>query len=84
MEASYDILGSSDAQLNKSDVSEDPSSEEETEPVNGEEVRKEVKGFLKRQTVQTFVSGLGFLIAVVGIWGDGVAQVFQRELVIVA
>ncbi|KAK5658249.1 hypothetical protein OQA88_2224 [Cercophora sp. LCS_1] len=77
MEASYEVLGSgSDAH---SDGAASASGEEldaiEEESVNGEEVRAKVEAFLKKQIVQSTVTGLGFLLAVVGIWGDAVAPV---------
>lgn len=75
MEMSYDVIGAeshSDATL---DSASDRSIEEDTpassDSVNGEEVRGEVEWFLKKQTVSTAVSGLAFVMAVVGIWGDG-------------
>lgn len=77
MEASYEVLGSgSDAH---SDGAGSASGEDldaiEEESVNGEEVRAKVEAFLKKQIVQSTVTGLGFLLAVVGVWGDGVAPV---------
>ncbi|OIW31613.1 hypothetical protein CONLIGDRAFT_592371 [Coniochaeta ligniaria NRRL 30616] len=88
MEASYEVLGSSSSALSDEGTAsasgEDIEAEEEAaQEVNGEEVRTEVEGFLKKQMVQTAISGLGFLMAVVGIWGDGVAQVFQNEVVVI-
>lgn len=77
MEASYEVLGTgADAH---SDGAGSASGEEldaiEEESVNGEEVRVKVEAFLKKQMVQSAVTGLGFLLAVVGVWGDGVAPV---------
>ena len=89
MEASYEVLGSSStsAHSDEGTVSgeevEAVEEEEVARDFNGEEVRTEVEGFLKKQMVQTALSGLGFLMAVVGIWGDGVAQVFQNEVVVI-
>lgn len=88
MEASYEVLGSSSSahsdEGTASASGEDVETEEETtQDINGEEIRTEVEGFLKKQMVQTAISGLGFLMAVVGIWGDGVAQVFQNDVVLV-
>ncbi|GAB1318621.1 Autophagy-related protein 33 [Madurella fahalii] len=81
MEASYEVLGSgSDAH------SEGAASGEEVEgdeaDVNGEEVRVEVEAFLKKQIVRSAVAGLGFLLSVVGVWGDGVAPVYGQAVVI--
>jgi len=80
MEASYEVL-TSDAH------SEGTSGEEletEEEGVNGEEVRARVATFLKKQMVHTAVTGAGFLLAVVGIWGDGVVPVYGQTVVISA
>lgn len=68
MEASYEVLGSggSDAHSEGTDVG---GAEEEV--VNGEEVRARVQMFLKKQVLQTAVTAVGFVVAVVGIWGDG-------------
>ncbi|KAK7741725.1 hypothetical protein SLS53_004786 [Cytospora paraplurivora] len=81
MEASYDVIGSdvhSEATL---DSASDRSVEEEQVAtdgsVNGEEVRGEVEAFLKKQVVSTATAGLGFLLAVVGIWGDGAGTVVK-------
>lgn len=67
MEASYDALGDvhSEGEL---------ASEEELEDVNGEEVRASVEGAAKAYVVRTGIAALGFIMAVVGIWGDGVPQ----------
>lgn len=85
MEASYEVLGSSSsAHSDEGTISgEDIETEEAAREINGEEVRTEVEGFLKKQAVQTAISGLGFLMAVVGIWGDGVSQVFQNDVVVI-
>lgn len=89
MEMSYDVIGSdahSEATLDSaSDQSiEDDTNTTPTSPdnVNGEEVRGEVEGFLKKQAVSTAVAGLGFVMAVVGIWGDAAATTVD-ELVVV-
>lgn len=39
--------------------------------VNGEKVESEMARERKVQLVRTVVSGAGFLMGVVGIWGDG-------------
>ncbi|KAI9676186.1 MAG: hypothetical protein M1817_000931 [Caeruleum heppii] len=39
-------------------------------PVNGEEVRNAMEGFQVGQMAWAGVSGLGFVMSVVGIWGD--------------
>ncbi|KAI9793680.1 MAG: hypothetical protein M1816_007575 [Peltula sp. TS41687] len=40
-------------------------------PTNGEEVRKNMEQFRLAQGVRAGIAGLGFLMSVVGIWGDG-------------
>jgi autophagy-related protein 33 len=40
-------------------------------PVNGEEVRSGMEEFKLAQAVRAGVSGLGFLMSVIGLWGDG-------------
>lgn len=39
--------------------------------VNGEKVEMEMARERKVQLVRTVVSGVGFMMGVVGIWGDG-------------
>lgn len=69
MDASYEVLGASDRD------SDCAVSEEETdEDVNGEEVREQMEGFMKRQIATTVLAGLGFAMSVVGIWGDGASD----------
>jgi len=66
MEASYEVLG---------DVpSEEAASDEDVEDFNGEEVRAEAEGVARGFAVRTGLAALGFAMAVVGIWGDGVPQ----------
>lgn len=72
MEASYEVLGS-DAHSEGTDVGG------EEEVVNGEEVRARVQMFLKKQVVQTAVTAVGFVVAVVGIWGDGLQGGYVRR-----
>lgn len=43
----------------------------EVEGVNGEVVRDGMEVWRGRQVVRTAVWGVGWLMAVVGIWGDG-------------
>lgn len=47
------------------------SSEGREEQVNGEKVEMEMGREKKVQSVRTFIAGLGFMMGVVGIWGDG-------------
>ncbi len=42
-------------------------------------MRSEVEGFLKKQMVQTVLTGFGFLLSVGGIWGDGVTSRAYRR-----
>lgn len=65
MEASYEVLG---------DVHSEPASEEDPEEpvaVNGEDVRVHLNGLSRGYAAQAGLAGLGFAMAVVGIWGDG-------------
>lgn len=79
MEMSYDMIGSTDAHGEAAlDSASDRSAEDAGEPavetttttVNGEEVRGEVEAFLKKQVASTALAGLGFAMAIVGLWGD--------------
>ena len=45
--------------------------EDEEGEVNGEQVEKEARRQQFVEFVRTGVSGLGFVMGVVGIWGDG-------------
>ncbi|KAI3548641.1 hypothetical protein CSPX01_03070 [Colletotrichum filicis] len=86
MEASYEVLGdthSDGAGSASGDESSAAAAEAEEEALNGEEVRGEVDGFRKTQLVQSAVASVGFLLSVIGIWGDGAIQVFKTETVIV-
>ena len=86
MEASYEVVGgtSSDSHSDGA-ASEDLERDDEaaTASLNGEEVRGEVEYFLRRQVAQTAVAGAAFVMAIVGIWGDGAAQVFRSETFVV-
>ncbi|KAI1208875.1 uncharacterized protein F4807DRAFT_429805 [Annulohypoxylon truncatum] len=70
MEASYELLGEA-----HSDEDTSANGEEFEEDYNGEEVRSEVEFFVRNKLIQTAVSGIGFLMAVTGIWGDGLPPV---------
>ncbi|KAF6839931.1 hypothetical protein CPLU01_01528 [Colletotrichum plurivorum] len=85
MEASYEVLGDShsDAATSDSEAAAAAAAEEEEEILNGEEVRGEVEGFKRTQIVQTAIASVGFLMSVIGIWGDGAIHVFQTQTVIV-
>lgn len=74
MDASYEVLG------HDSNSEATMSGEEMEEEVNGEEVRQQMEGFKLSQIVRTAVAGLGFAMSVVGIWGDGAADVVIVEM----
>ncbi|TVY28933.1 hypothetical protein LHYA1_G001708 [Lachnellula hyalina] len=75
MDASYEVLGASDR-----DSEGTASGEETDEDVNGEDVREQMEGFMKRQIATTVLAGLGFAMSVVGIWGDGAADLVVIEM----
>ena len=80
MEASYEVLGTgSDAH---SEASNGEEVEAEERDVNGEEVRADVEVFLKKQIVRSTLTGLGFLLSIVGIWGDGVSPIYGQAVVV--
>lgn len=79
MEASYEVLGDSHSDAGSAGAS----SEELDEEINGEEVRSEVELFVKNQLVQAAVAGVGFMMAVVGIWGDGVYDLVGSETLVI-
>lgn len=74
MDASYEVLGhdaNSEGTL---------SGEEAEDEVNGEEVRQQMEGFMTSQIVRTVVAGLGFAVSLIGLWGDGAADVVIIEM----
>ncbi|KAF9870039.1 hypothetical protein CkaCkLH20_12519 [Colletotrichum karsti] len=84
MEASYEVLGDSHSDAaSEGESAAAAAAAEEERALNGEEVRGEVESFRKTQIVQTAIASVGFLMSVIGIWGDGAIQVFQTETVIV-
>ena len=44
---------------------------DEVEEVNGEQVEKKARDQQYIEFVRTGVSGVGFIMGVVGLWGDG-------------
>ncbi|KAK0718046.1 hypothetical protein B0T26DRAFT_676265 [Lasiosphaeria miniovina] len=84
MEASYEVLhaASDEAASEEGTTGSDDAAEADDETLNGEEVRVKVEAFLKKQMVQTTVAGLAFAMAVVGIWGDGVATLYKEAFII--
>lgn len=82
MEASYEVLGAGGSDVHsEGSVGEEADSEDVAE-VNGEEVRAEVEDFLKKQLVRGALAGLGFVLSVVGIWGDGVVPAYEQAVVL--
>jgi autophagy-related protein 33 len=75
MDASYEVLGVSDRESEGT-----ASGEEIEEDVNGEEVRKQMEGFMMTQVVRTVFAGIGFLMSIIGIWGDGAADLVIIEM----
>lgn len=84
MEASYEMLGADAHSEGSVEASGEELEGEESGAVNGEEVRAEVETFLKKQIVRSAFAGLGFLLSVVGIWGDGADVVYGPTVVIEA
>lgn len=88
---SYDVIGSDAHSEATLDSASDGGAEEENAAaaadgsgsVNGEEVRGEVESFLKKQVVSASVAGLGFIMAIVGIWGDGAASYVETVVNVV-
>jgi autophagy-related protein 33 len=76
MDASYEVL----AAVGDKDSEGTVSGEETEEEVNGEEVREQMEGFMMTQIVRTAVAGIGFAMSVVGIWGDGAADLVIIEM----
>ncbi|KAI1481664.1 hypothetical protein K445DRAFT_315130 [Daldinia sp. EC12] len=74
MDASYEDLGGSHSD-------ENASGEEAEEDFNGEEIRSEVVFAARNQLVQTVLAGVGFAMAVVGIWGDGALGVSETLVI---
>jgi len=73
MDASYEVLGASDRES-------EASGEDVDDDVNGEEVREEMEGFMWTQVIRTCIAGVGFAMSVVGIWGDGAADMVIIEM----
>lgn len=76
MDASYEVLGATSDR----DSEGTASGEEMEEDVNGEEVREQMEGFMMTQIVRMAVAGIGFAMSVVGIWGDGAADLVIIEM----
>lgn len=80
MEASYEDLGSETANDLAAGVDAEVAALDEE--VNGEEVRTEVTLFKRNQLVQGAVASVGFIVAVIGIWGDGAYTRASETLII--
>lgn len=78
MEASYEVLGDVHSEGTGSASGE----EVDEEHLNGEEVRGDVEAYLKTTVVQTAVASVGFLMAIIGIWGDGVPALYASETIV--
>jgi autophagy-related protein 33 len=76
MDSSYEVLGASDRD-SEGTLS---GNEEAEEDVNGEEIRERMEGFMMGQVVRTAVAGVAFVMSVVGIWGDGAADLVIIEM----
>jgi len=74
MDASYEVLG------HDSHSEGTQSGEEMDDEVNGEEVREQMEGFMTSQITRTAIAGLAFAMSVIGIWGDGAADVVVIEM----
>ncbi|GFP53805.1 hypothetical protein ACSS6W_001414 [Trichoderma asperelloides] len=64
MEASYEVLGDSHSEG-------DLPSESELEDINGEEVRANIDGAARAYLARTGFAAAGFVLSVIGLWGDG-------------
>lgn len=80
MEASYEDLGREDDHEADSSPTEEYLDEE---LVNGEDVRAALHAFTKAHVAQTAVAAFGFMMAVVGLWGDGVDKIVGSEAVLI-
>lgn len=64
MEASYEVLGDTPSEEEIDEVVED-------EGINGEKLRSDMVGFANVEKIRGGISAFGFLLACVGLWGDG-------------
>ena len=72
IDASYEVLSTSGG---VSDRDSEGSEVDVEEDVNGEEVRQGVERLVVGSAVKALLSGIGFAMAVIGIWGDGVSGI---------
>ncbi|OTB06638.1 hypothetical protein M426DRAFT_318693 [Hypoxylon sp. CI-4A] len=75
MDASYEDLGGGASSSHSDEEVEGG------EDYNGEEVRSEVEFFVRNQLIQTALAGVGFAMAVIGIWGDGALGVSETLVI---
>lgn len=66
MESSYEVLG---------DIHSETASEEEIDDLHGDEVRTQLESLTTSFVVRGGLSAVAFVLAVVGIWGDGAPRV---------
>ena len=64
MDASYEMVGDSTSEGKLSDYLAE-------ETVNGEELRKAMVQFATTEKIRYAVSSMGFVLSLVGLWGDG-------------
>ncbi|KAL5345211.1 hypothetical protein ACLOAV_009581 [Pseudogymnoascus australis] len=64
LDASYELLGDSNSDAGISDGGSE-------EDVNGEDVRAAMLGFKSLQALRFYLSGAGFVVSLIGLWGDG-------------
>lgn len=85
MEASYEVLPGRDDHSDGGPASGDDLVDDDDDDVgvNGEDVRAAIAAFTKAHVAQTAISAVGFMMAVVGIWGDGVDKIVSSEAVLV-
>jgi len=63
VEQSYDTLGDSNSDGTESD--------DMAEDINGEEIKAQMERFGRSMMKQTAITGVGFAMSLVGLWGDG-------------
>lgn len=84
MDASYEDLGRDNDDDHEAAASPTSSTADlDEESVNGEDVRAALAAFTKAHVAQSAVAALGFMMAVVGLWGDGVDKIVSAEAVLV-
>ncbi|KAI9885175.1 MAG: hypothetical protein M1823_003014 [Watsoniomyces obsoletus] len=64
-------LESSEDDMGFEGIGATPQQHQQQQQPNGEEVKNAMERFQLAQTVRGLIGGLGFVMSVVGIWGDG-------------